>query len=178
MEGYLGRGEEFGEHWVLWPAEMTLPWAIAETPFTVCPAAALKLGDSCLILSWFSLGALQNLLPPAPCRECINMDDFNKSPCLLASRKVPPMSSTCKKPGAQRRRVGASITRTPSLPGHGGSAVSLHRRSQLRTAALPGVQYLLTLVSSLLLEGRVVLFLAVSLHSAYTFVSSLGVGFF
>lgn len=116
-------------------------------------------------------------LPPAPCRECINMDDFNKSPCLLASGQVPPMSSTCKKPGAQRRRVGASIPRTPSLPGYSGSAVSLHRRPQRHTAALPGVQYLLTLASSLLLKGRVVLFLAVSLHSASTFVSRFVGGF-
>lgn len=152
---------------------MTLPQAIAETPFTVCPAAALKLGGSCLILSWFSLGALQILLPPAPCRECINIDDFNKSPCLLASGQVPPMSSTCKKPGAQRRRVGASIPRTPSLPGRGGSAcLSTEGPS---SAELPSQGFSTCLLLCLLYSWRGELYY--SLQFPYTLPTPLWVVF-
>lgn len=61
---------------------------------------------------------------------------------------------------------GASIPRAPSLPGCIGSAVSLHQKPQLHTASLPRGSMTIHPLILLGLEGRCVLFLEVSLHSA------------
>lgn len=56
--------------------------ATAETLFTICPAAGLKLYHSRLIFL-FSLAALQIFLHPVPPRKSICMDYSNESPCPL-----------------------------------------------------------------------------------------------
>lgn len=89
--------------------------ATAETLFTICPAAGLKLYHSWLIFR-FSLAALQTFLHPVPPRKSICTDYSNESPCPLASRQVPPVGSTHWNQGDGGGRFGYPLPEPSARP--------------------------------------------------------------